>query len=314
MSVAVPAFLSFAIRAPKIPGKIWATVLALVTALGLTQFVVENQVIPNRSRPKISLTAELTEVGHSGRRVSVRGVIEWTNNGLAETKIPLGFAVVTAAGREPGTFKPLDSDDAVTALNPVVADSQAFKRRLDSGRGERVIWFDDIAPVASLLPAGTSDRREFLLTLDRSDVKRLELRVSMTYLSGARLGRPETCDGSSNVNDQDFLDKAREPIENDEGWQFTCLRVPFTQRNIVRTLTDDSSSMLVGYAFEAPRPEFVGPFSYYQSEEDDPTDLDKLNRAAEAIDARNPSLIQSANAVLAIQREPSPVRPATLDR
>ena len=230
--VAVPTFLALTRRAPGIPGKVWSVVLALVTALGLTQFVMENQVLPNRTRPKVSVQAELSEVWHSRNHIRVRGVVTWKNEGLAEVKMPAAFAVVTATGRLAGPTTALDFSDVASTLTPTVADARPYEHAPTSPRGSGIIWFDDLTPVTSLLPPGTGTQRTFLLTVDRRKVRQLDLTVSTTLLTSARFGVPETCDQAYDANDPNFLEQARKPWTGG-GWTYSCVRVPFSGRNLV---------------------------------------------------------------------------------
>ena len=285
-------------------------VLALVTALGLTQFVMENQVLPNRTRPKVSVQAELSEVWHSRNHIRVRGVVTWKNEGLAEVKMPAAFAVVTATGRLAGPTTALDFSDVASTLTPTVADARPYEHAPTSPRGSGIIWFDDLTPVTSLLPPGTGTQRTFLLTVDRRKVRQLDLTVSTTLLTSARFGVPETCDQAYDANDPNFLEQARKPWTGG-GWTYSCVRVPFSGRNLVRTLTDDDSALIVGYAFAAPQPEFVGPLNFYESGDQDLADVDKLYAAGDRIEARNPSLVLRTNDVLPVPRRAAERRTAT---
>lgn len=83
-----------------LPSKVWAGALAALTALGLSQFVLESQILPNRAPPPLDVTAQLEEIGRTGSVHVLRGRVTWKNNGKARALV-LGALATVVAKRAP---------------------------------------------------------------------------------------------------------------------------------------------------------------------------------------------------------------------
>lgn len=288
----------------ELPGKAWGAAVAVLSALGGTQFLVENFVVPNRSAPVVEISATLAEAGRSGTVTHVRGVITWKNVGHASAWIPQAFASVTATGDGPGRESPLAAPTVMKTFDPLQLDGQEFSRQLPASVHSGVVWLDDLVPFRSTLPPGVTEHREFLLEVPRTRVRSLELRVHLTALTNAQAERATTCDQKTSSLADDFLERYRRPTVNG-GFTSACLEVPLPSRSIIRSLTDDEPTVVMGYAFIAPQPEYLGPFVYYSSVEDNLADAAALQRAGDRFDRLHPSLVLTESAVLALPLDPA---------
>lgn len=302
--VAGPAVPPLFTRLTQLPGNVWTAGLALVSTLGITQFMVENIILPNRSAPVMDLQASLQEVGRSAGVAHVRGSVGYKNVGKATAWLPQVLATVTAFTGTPGTTAPLDAAEVLNTLDPLLLDGIAYQRALPQGASKGVVWLEDLAPFASTVPPGVSGTREFLIDLPLEQVRGLELRVDLTALTNTQGRKAVTCQDVTSSESPDFLAKYRHAVVGD-GWVESCLRVPIQSGNTVRALTDDNTSVYFGYAFVAPGPELTGSYVSYQSEGDttNPTDL---QRAAERADRRHRSSVLTNIAALALPLDGAP--------
>jgi hypothetical protein len=307
--VAVPVIPPLMARLVQLPGKAWGAAVGVLSALGGTQFLVENFVVPNRSAPVVEISATLAEVGRSGGIAHVRGVVTWKNVGHASAWIPQAFASVTATSDDPSSDTTLDVQAVLNTFDPLQLDGQAFSHALPTGAYSGIVWLDDLAPFRSTLPPGVSEHREFLFDVSRAQVRHLELRVHLTALTNAQAENATTCDQKTSSLAADFLERYRRPTVNG-GYTSACLEVPLPSRSIIRSLTDDEPTVVMGYAFTAPQPEYLGPFVYYSSVEDPLDDAAALQRAGDRFDRNHPSVVMTENAVLALPLDPVPASAA----
>jgi hypothetical protein len=282
-----------ALRLTHLSRKAWAGGLALISALGLTQFTLQNYVIPNRSQPVIQMTADLKETGRADGVTNVRGVITIKNEGKATAWIPQVFASVQARSRNGDGAVPLDPVQVIGSFNPLTYDGKAFAREASAG----IIWLDDLVQADEFLPPNVSLRRAFALDVPNDQVRQLELRVDLTALTNAESGSITTClDPRAEAGREDFLDQFHQPLYDgiSPDHQFSCLEASIERHNFIQAQTDDNPSVMIGYDFS--QEQYWAAYKSGDEKFTDATSFDpaEAQRAAERIDESNPSYILSA--------------------
>jgi hypothetical protein len=283
----------------KLLSKAGVVSLALLSVLGLLQFSLENYVIPNRTPPSLEVSAGLEEVGRSGDIVHVRGTITWTNTGKARVWLPQALAFVEASDDGSGKPSPLDPDAAAASFNPQSPDRRSYARPLPADAGRGIVWLEDLAPYTAEMQPGEVWSREFLLDVQSPHVRGLELRVQMVGLTNTSFTTARTCDRQFDETSPDFLDAVEKPVEN-QGLVFSCIDVPVASRNLVRAMTDDGQAVVSGFTFQAPRADWMGPFLYVRSDDENPEDFAALAEAARRFSRQFPNSVVTSIAALPV--------------
>ena len=210
---ALIVLLPLVLKLPTSPKKAWAAVAALVPLLGLLQFAVQNQILPSRSRPQISITASLTEIGRSPGLVHMRGRIDWENKGPSAAVFLASLATVVA--RRPNsdivaTEPPARLDEPMFArmYNPL-GNGSSYQAHLGAGFREGVVWSQVLSSLGSFIPPGLSYTDQFTFDVGAADPPELMLTVEAVLLPNRRLNRWHTCDQGTKESESTFVTQAR---------------------------------------------------------------------------------------------------------
>ena len=301
LATALIAVVPLGIRVGSLPGKAWAAGLALLSALGLTQFVVQNEFLPNRQRPAVDVQIALRESARTGHFSTLKGTVTFKNDGHATVQLVNGFLELRVVDNSSRPDAPLNASKVTPTFDALTYSYRPYSRILPKNATAGVIWLDEISVVGSFLEPGVTIRREFTIRVDRRQGVRFDLRATMSMFTNARLdsGQVKTCAGKP-VSYQANESLARTLIK-EGGWNTTCLVWGLQPRNSIRAWLDDRPEIEFGYAFAAPAGTGPGPWLGYITAEDNPANESDQIHTAQRSDRGNPSEILTTNAALAVK-------------
>lgn len=294
------AVVLLSVRVRSLPGKVWAAGLALLSALGLTQFVVENEFLPNRQPPAVDVRIALSESARTGHFSTLKGTVTFKNHGNATAQVVNGFLELRVVDNSSRPDAPLDASKVTPTFDALSYSYRPYSRSLPKDATAGVIWLDELSVAGSFLEPGVTVRRQFTIRVDRRQGVQFDLRATMSMFTNARLDLDQmrTCTGNK-VRSQADESLARTPYTGG-GWNTTCLVWGLQPRNSIRAWLDDRPEIEFGYAFAAPAGTGPGPWLGYITAEDNPANESDQILTTQRIDRGNPSGILTTNAALAV--------------
>jgi hypothetical protein len=298
---ALIAVVSLGFRVRSLPGKVWSVGLAALSAFGLTQFVVQNEFLPNRQRPAVDVQIALSESARTGHFSTLKGTVTFKNNGHATVQLVNGFLELRVVDNSSRPDAPLNASRVTPTFDALLYTYRPYSRILPKNATAGVIWLDELSVVGSFLEPGIRIRREFTIRVDRLRGVQFDLRATMNMFTNARLNLDQvrTCTGEPVRNHAD--ESLARTLYTSGELNTTCLVWGLQPRNSIRARLDDRPEIEFGYAFAAPAGTGLGPWLGYISAEGNPNSESAQIRVAERIDRQNPSESLTTNAALAVK-------------
>ena len=274
-----------------------AVVVALFPLVGVAQFWMQTEYLPNALGPHVDVQAELSPVGSTGPTIHVLAKVTMHNRG--STRVDVHAGLIRVMSYRVGTpTQPATAETVAAFLDPYGGDIE-YRETPNLPKDSRLLYAKLITSAGNvwLLPGETTEYKA-VIDVDSRGVRLVRLSVEAFVVTHRLMQEPHTCDSRKVSRSQDpvgFFDGAAlQDWQTVAGLRAMCAEIQFVPRGAIHALVSDDpvSRTFVMVDDPNPVPMLYTQFGTHATSDAPLPNVDEMRKVSDA----HPSGVVSASA------------------
>jgi hypothetical protein len=216
-------------------------VAALFPVLGLVQFWLQTEYLPQSSIPLVDVQAELSPAGSTGPIVHLKAKYTLHNRSSSQLDLPAGLMRVYTYPKSTSTEPP--TPEAVAAhLDPSGSILGDYRETPAMPADARLVYASELGGIDSFLTPGLTSQSEAVIDIDTRTVRLVRMGVTIIAVTHHAVRDTRTCYAPQKSYNNDvagFLHDARALHDMYGVGQALCTETQFASRGAIEELVSD---------------------------------------------------------------------------